>query len=56
MKELLAIEKELKGIQEEGNKRVIEYQAEINAAIENVEEANRAVINMAKTIKEGGRK
>ena len=44
MKELLAIEKELKGIQEEGNKRVIEYQAEINAAIENEEEANRAVI------------
>ena len=44
MKELLALEKELKEIQEEGNKRVIEYQAEINAAIENVEEANRAVI------------
>lgn len=44
MKELLALEQELKEIQEEGNKRVIEYQAEINAAIENEEEANRAVI------------
>ena len=44
MKELLAIEQELKEIQEEGNKRIREYQAEINAAIENEEEANRAVI------------
>lgn len=44
MKELLAIEEELKAIQEEGNKRIREYQAEINAAIENEEEANRAVI------------
>lgn len=43
-KELLALEQELKEIQEEGNKRVIEYQTEINAAIENEEEANRAVI------------
>ena len=33
MKELLAIEQELKEIQEEGNKRIREYQAEINAAI-----------------------
>ena len=48
MKELLALEKELKEIQEEGNKRVIEYQAEINAAIENEEEANRAVIEAKK--------
>lgn len=44
MKELLALEKELKEIQEEGNKRISEYQAEINTAIENEEEANRAVI------------
>ena len=44
MKELLTLEKELKEIQEEGNKRIAEYQAEINAAIENEEEANRAVI------------
>lgn len=44
MKELLAIEQELKEILEEGSKRVTEYQAEINAAIENEEEANRAVI------------
>ena len=48
MKELLALEQELKEIQEEGNKRVIEYQAEINAAIENEEEANRAVIEAKK--------
>lgn len=32
MKELLAVERELKEIQEDGNKRVIEYQAEIKAA------------------------
>ncbi len=44
MKELLTLEKELKEIQEEGNKRISEYQEEINAAIENEEEANRAVI------------
>ena len=44
MKELLALEQELKEIQEEGNKRIAEYQAEINAAIENEEEANKAVI------------
>ena len=48
MKELLAIEQELKEIQEEGNKRIREYQAEINAAIENEEEANRAVIQAKK--------
>ena len=50
MKELIALERELKEIQEEGNKRVLEYQAEINAAIENEEEANRAVIKA----KQGG--
>ena len=44
MKELLAIEQELKEIQEEGNKRIREYQAEINVAMENEEAANRAVI------------
>ncbi|NLB89329.1 MAG: hypothetical protein GX790_08945 [Syntrophomonadaceae bacterium] len=44
MKELLTIEQELKEIQEEGNERIREYQAEINTAIENEEEANRAVI------------
>ena len=44
MKELLALERELKEIREEGNKKIAEYQAEINAAIENEEEANRAVI------------
>ena len=48
MKELLALEQELKEIQEEGNKRIREYQAEINAAIENEEEANRAVIEAKK--------
>ena len=44
MKTLLALEKKIKEIKEEGNKRVSEYQAEINAAIENEEEANSAVI------------
>lgn len=44
MKELLALEKELQEIQEEGSKRVLEHQAEINAAIENEEEANKAVV------------
>lgn len=48
MKELLALEQELKEIQEEGDKRIREYQAEINAAIENEEEANRAVIEAKK--------
>ena len=44
MKELLALEQELQEIQEDGNKRVAEYQAEVKAAIDNEEEANRAVI------------
>ncbi|MDU5081993.1 hypothetical protein [uncultured Tissierella sp.] len=44
MKELLAIERELQEIQEEGDKRVSEYQAEINTAIENEKKANKAVI------------
>lgn len=44
MKELLAIEKELKEIREAGEKKVSEYQEEIKAAIDNEEEANRAVI------------
>ena len=44
MKELLAVEQELQEIQEECNKREIEYQAELKAAIDNEEEANRAVI------------
>ncbi|NLZ48863.1 MAG: hypothetical protein GX895_08770, partial [Clostridiales bacterium] len=43
-KELQAIEQELKGILEAGQQKEAEYQAEINAAIENEEEANRAVI------------
>ena len=44
MKALLAIEQEMKEIQEGCNKRAIEYQAELKAAIDNEEEANRAVI------------
>ena len=48
MKELLALEKELKEIQEEGNKRIAEYQEEIKTAIDNEEAANRAVIEAKK--------
>jgi len=44
MNELLKIEQELKAIQEEGNKKVAEYQKEIQAANDNEEEANREVI------------
>ena len=44
MKELLAIEEELKAIQENGNKKIAEYQAEIDAAMKTEEELNRAVI------------
>lgn len=44
MKELLALEEELKEIQEAGNKKILEYQVEIETAIDNEEEANRAVI------------
>ena len=40
MKELLAVEQELQEIQEECNKREIEYQSELKAAIDNEEEAN----------------
>jgi len=40
MKELLAVEQELQEIQEECNKRVLEYEAELKAAIDNEEEAN----------------
>ena len=47
-KELQAIEQELKGILEAGQQKEAEYQAEINAAIENEEEANRAVIQAKK--------
>lgn len=44
MKELLALEQELKEIQEAGKQRVLEYQTEIKAAIDNEKEANKAVI------------
>lgn len=44
MKELLALEQELKEIQEKGKQRIAEYQAEIKTAIDNEEEANRAVV------------
>lgn len=44
MKELLNIEQELKEIQEEGKRKVLEYEAEIQAAKDNEEEANKAVI------------
>jgi hypothetical protein len=50
MKELLVLEKELQEIQEEGNKRIAEYQEEIKTAIDNEEQANRAVIKA----KQGG--
>lgn len=44
MNELLKIEQELKAIQEEGNRKVLEYEAEIQTAKGNEEEANKAVI------------
>lgn len=44
MEELLNIEQELKEIQEEGKRKVLEYEAEIQAAKDNEEEANKAVI------------
>ena len=50
MKELLVLEKELQEIQEEGNKRIAEYQEDIKTAIDNEEQANRAVIKA----KQGG--
>lgn len=43
-KELQAIEQELKGILEAGQQKEAEYEAEIKAARENEEAANRAVI------------
>lgn len=44
MKELLTIEQELKLIQEEGNRKVLEYKEEIQTAKDNEEKANKAVI------------
>ena len=44
MNELLKIEQELKAIQEEGNKKVVEYEAEIQTAKVNEQEANAAVL------------
>lgn len=44
MKELLAIEQELKEIQEEGSEKITDYKAEVQTAKDNEEEANKAVI------------
>lgn len=44
MNELITIEQELKEIKEEGNRKVLEYEAEIQTAKDNEEEANKAVI------------
>lgn len=44
MEELLNIEQELKEIQEEGKRKILEYEAEIQTAKDNEEEANKAVI------------
>lgn len=44
MNELLTIEQELKEIQEEGNRKVLEYKEEIQTAKDNEEKANKAVI------------
>lgn len=44
MEKLLKIEQELKAIQEEGNKQVVEFKAEIQTANDNEEQANKAVI------------
>ena len=44
MNELLKIEQELKAIQEEGNKQVAEFKAEIQTAKVNEQEANAAVL------------
>ena len=44
IKELLAIDQELKEILEAGNKKIAEYEAEIQVAKDSEEQANRAVI------------
>ena len=44
MEKLLMIEQELNAIQEEGNRKVLEYKVEIQTAKDNEEKANKAVI------------
>src|SRR5690625_2678171 len=49
IKELVRIEDELDEIQEEGQRNILEYEAEIQAAKDNLEDTNKAVLEAKKS-------